>query len=77
MRPVTVVQKLLVSAAPPECLTCQQDGDAIKRRVESITRSTSQSLMVKPATLRVWVRPSIDGLEVSPITGITMRMSTS
>ena len=77
MRPVTVVQKLLVSAAPPECTTRQQDRGATKRRVESITRCTSQSLMVKPATLRVQVSPSVDGLEVSPITGITMRMSTS
>ena len=77
MRPVTVVQKLLVSAAPLECRTHQQDGGATKRRVESITRSTSQGLMEKPATLRVRARPSVDGLEVSPITGITTRMSTS
>ena len=33
--------------------------------------------MVKPAIPRVWVRPSTDGLEASPITGITMRMGTS
>ena len=77
MRPVTVVQKLLVSAAPPECLTRQQDEDTTKRKVESIIKSTSQSLMVRPATPRVWARPSIDGLEVSPITGIIMRTSTS
>ena len=76
MRPVTAVQKLPVSVAPPEYLTHPQDRGTTKRKVESITRSTSQSLMVKPATLRVWVRPSIDGLEVSPITGIIMRMST-
>ena len=53
VRPVTVVQKLLVSVAPLEFPTCQQDRDIIKRKVESITKSTSQSLMVKPATLRV------------------------
>ena len=76
MRPVTVVQKLLVSVAPPECPTHQQDGDATKRREESITKSTSQSLMIKPATPRVWVRPSVDGLEASPIIGIIIRMST-
>ena len=64
-----MVQKLLVSVAPPECLTPQWDGGTVKRRGESITRSTSQSLMVKPATSRVWARPSTDGLEASPITG--------
>ena len=48
-----------------------------KKKGEIITKSTSQSLMVKPATLRVRARPSIDGLEVSPIIGTIMRMSTS
>ena len=77
LRPVTVVQKLLVLVAPLEFLTPQQDGDAIKRRGELITKSTSRSLMVKPATLRVRVRPSIDGLKVSSIIGIIMRTNTS
>ena len=40
-------------------------------------KSTSQSLMVKPATLRVRAGPSADGPEVSPTIGTTMRMSTS
>ena len=48
-----------------------------KKKGGSITRSTSRSLMVKPATLRVQVRPSTDGLVASPITGIIMRTSTS
>ena len=33
--------------------------------------------MVKPATPRVRARPSTNGLEASPITGIIMRTSTS
>ena len=65
MRPVTVALKLLVLAAPPECLTPLWDGDIAKRKVESITKSTFQSLMVKPTTLKVWVKPFIDGLGVS------------
>ena len=77
LRPVTVVQKPLVLVAPLEFLTPQQDGDAIKRRGELITKSTSRSLMVKPATPRVRARPSIDFLEASPIIGTIMRMSTS
>ena len=72
-----MVQKPLVLVAPLEFLTPQQDGDKIKRRGELITKSTSRSLMVKPATPRVWVRPSIDCLKVSPIIGIIMRMNTS
>ena len=48
-----------------------------KKKGELITKSTSQSLMVKPATPRVWARPSIDGLKTSPIIGIIMRTSTS
>ena len=77
LRPVTVVQKPLVLVAPLEFLTPQWDGDTIKRRGVLITKSTSQSLMVKPATPRGWARPSIDGLEASPIIGIIMRMNTS
>ena len=77
LRPVTVVQKPLVLVVPLEFLTPQWDGDAIKRRGELITKFTSRSLMVKPATLRGWVRPSIDGLEASPIIGIIMRTNTS
>ena len=72
-----MVQKPLVLVAPLEFLTPQQDGDAIKRRGELITKSTSQSLMVKPATLRGQARPSVDGLEASPIIGIIMRTNTS
>ena len=72
-----MVQKLLVSVAPLECLTPQWHRGAVKRRGKSTTRSTFQSLMVKPATLRVRARPSADGLEASPITEIIMRMSTS
>ena len=72
-----MVQKPLVLVAPLEFLTPQQDGDTIKRRGELITKSTSRSLMVKPATLRVRARPSVDGLEASPIIGIIMRTNTS
>ena len=49
----------------------------IKRKGALTTKSTSLNLMVRPAILRVWVRLSVDGLEASPITGITMRMSIS
>ena len=77
LRPVTVVQKPLVLVAPLEFLTPQWDGDTIKRRGELITKSTSWSLMVKPASLRGWVRPSIDGLKASPIIGTIMRTNTS
>ena len=72
-----MVQKPLVLVAPLEFLTPQRDGDAIKRRGELITKSTSRSLMVKPATPRGQVRPSIDGLKASPIIGIIMRTNTS
>ena len=48
-----------------------------KKKGGSITRSTSRNLMVKPATPRMLARPSADGLEASPITGIIMRTSTS
>ena len=48
-----------------------------KRRGELITKSTSWSLMVKPATPRGWARPSVDGLEVSLIIETIMRMNTS
>ena len=72
-----MVKKPLVLVAPLEFLTPQWDGDAIKRRGKLITKSTSRSLMVKPATPRVRVRPYIDGLEVSPIIGIIMRTNTS
>ena len=37
----------------------------------------SQSSMVRPVASRVWVRPFVDGLKVSPIIGIIMRTSTS
>ena len=77
LRPVTAVQKPLALEIPLEFLTPQQDGNTIKRRGELITKSTSRSLMVKPATPRVQARPSINGLEVSPIIGTIMRMSTS
>ena len=77
VRPVTVVLKPLAVVAPPECLTPLWDGDRIKRKVESITKSTSQNLMVKPAILRVWGRPSVDGLEASPTIGTIMRTNTS
>ena len=72
-----MVQKPLVLVVPLEFLTPQRDGDAIKRRGELITKSTSRSLMVKPATPRGRARPSMDGLEASPIIGIIMRTNTS
>ena len=72
-----MVQKPLVLVVPLEFLTPQQDGDTIKRRGELITKSTSRSLMVKPATLRGRARPSVHGLEVSPIIGTIMRTYTS
>ena len=72
-----MVQKPLVLVAPLEFLTPQWDGDTIKRRGELITKSTSRSLMVRPATPKGQVRPSVNGLEVSPIIGIIMRMNTS
>ena len=75
VRPVTVGLRLLAVVAPPEYPTPLQDRGGTKRKVESIIKSTSQNLMVKPAILRVWVRPSTDGLEVSPITGTTMKMN--
>ena len=49
-----MVQKPLVLVAPLEFLTPQWDRDAMKRRGELITKSTSRSLMVKPATPRDW-----------------------
>ena len=47
-----MVQKLLVSVALLECPTHQQDRGTIKRRVESITGSTSWSLMVKTSNTK-------------------------
>ena len=72
-----MVQKPLVLVAPLEFLTPQWDRDTIKRRGELITKLTSRSLMVKPATPRGQARPSIDGLKASPIKGIIMRTNTS
>ena len=73
--PTTVVLKLLAVVAPLEGPTSLQEGGGTRRKVESMIKSTSRNLMVKPPILRVWVRLSADGLEVSPTTGITMRMN--
>ena len=74
-RPVTVVLKLLAVVAPPGYPTPLQGGGGIRGKVGSIIKSTSQSLMVRPAIPKVWARPSTDGLEASPTTGITTKMN--